>query len=79
MRREAQRGLLGGCPDCGAIVIAKCGHVRVPHWAHQGIRTCDPWWEPETEWHRTWKNCFPEDWQEISHTSITGEIHRADV
>ncbi|HVR55680.1 MAG TPA: competence protein CoiA family protein [Pseudolabrys sp.] len=77
--QEAQPGLSGECRDCGAAMIAKCGEHRVWHWAHLKTTTCDPWWEPETEWHRAWKNRFPEHWQEISHTSSTGEKHRADV
>ena len=33
---------------------------------------CDPWWEPETEWHRKWKA--------FGHrTEVTIENHRADV
>ncbi|GEM_PF-4817493 len=49
------------------------------HWAHQGTRSCDPWWENETEWHRAWKGQFPVHWQEIVHTAETGEKHIADV
>jgi hypothetical protein len=60
-------------------MIAKCGQIRVWHWAHRAIRTCDPWWEPETKWHRDWKNQFPEDWQERIHKSEAGERHIADV
>ena len=78
-RQEAQPRLSGKCPGCGAAMIAKCGQLRVWHWAHRGTRTCDPWWEPETEWHRNWKNKFPEIWQEIIHRSETGEKHIADV
>jgi competence protein CoiA len=72
-------GLSAECPDCGNAVIAKCGEHRVWHWAHRGPRDCDPWREPETEWHRAWKNQFPEGWQEISQTPKNGEKHRADV
>src|SRR5262249_50195279 len=53
--------------------------IRVHHWAHQGTRTCDRWWEPETEWHRAWKNQFPKECQEKIHQSETGEKHIADV
>jgi competence protein CoiA len=77
-RREARPGLSGKC-DCGAAMIAKCGKYRVSHWAHWGTRTCDPWWEPETEWHRAWKDHFPKDWQEITQRSDDGEKHKADV
>src|SRR5262249_38057129 len=78
-RREAQPRLSGKCPGCGNAVIAKCGEYRVWHWAHQGTRTCDHWWEPETEWHRAWKSQFPPEWQKIIQRSEDGEKHIADV
>jgi competence CoiA-like predicted nuclease len=59
-------------------MIARCGEHNVWHWAHVGTRICDHWWEPETEWHRAWKNQFPEDCQEVIHQS-DGEKHIADV
>jgi competence protein CoiA len=77
--REAQPGLTGKCRDCGHAMVAKCGKYRVWHWAHRNAKDCDPWWEPETEWHRWWKNQFPTAWQEIGHTAQSGERHRADV
>jgi hypothetical protein len=79
VRREAQPGLVGKCPDCGDVMVAKCGQHRVWHWAHWKSKDCDPWWEPETEWHRSWKNQFPVAWQEIGHNAQSGERHRADV
>lgn len=78
-RREAEPGLSAMCPSCRAPVIAKCGDHRVRHWAHRGVRVCDPWWEPETEWHRAWKNEFPADWQETVLFAQNGEKHIADV
>ena len=78
-RCEAQPGLLATCPSCGAAAIAKCGDHRVWHWAHRGVRVCDPWWESETEWHRAWKNEFSTDWQEVIHIAQNGEKHVADV
>jgi competence protein CoiA len=78
-RRPAEPGLSGECPACRAEVIAKCGKVRVPHWAHRATRHCDPWWEPETEWHRAWKSEFPEEYQEQPVRSSDGELHIADV
>ena len=60
-------------------MIAKCGEIKVHHWAHKGSRDCDPWWENETEWHRNWKNEFPVEWQEVIHRSKDGEKHIADV
>lgn len=78
-RQEAQPKLLGQCPACGAPVVAKCGDVRVHHWAHKGRLDCDPWWENETEWHRAWKDQFPTDWQERICDAEDGQRHRADV
>jgi competence CoiA-like predicted nuclease len=79
-KTEAAKGVKGTCPSCGSELIAKCGEVKMHHWAHQGNRNCDPWWENETEWHRLWKNNFPDKWQEISFTDErTGEKHVSDV
>ena len=60
-------------------MVAKCGEVRLWHWAHKGRLHCDPWWENETEWHRAWKDQFPAEWQEIVHLAGDGERHIADV
>ena len=68
------------CPGCGAPVIAKCGTQKVHHWAHRNTKICDNWWEPETQWHRNWKDKFPVEWQEIFlPDKQTGELHIADV
>jgi competence protein CoiA len=69
----------GTCPSCDLPMLAKCGPRNVNHWAHSGRRNCDPWWENETPWHREWKNLFPEEYREVSHTADDGEIHRADI
>lgn len=79
VQEEAQPGLSASCRACGRPVIAKCGEVRVWHWAHRQSRACDRWWESETEWHRNWKNHFPSTWQEFIQNSQTGERHIADV
>lgn len=76
----AFKGAKGMCPNCGSEVIAKCGDLKQPHWAHKAISNCDPWWEKETEWHRSWKNKFPIEWQEIiKYDTQTGEKHIADI
>ena len=79
LRREAEPGLSGTCPGCAADLVAKCGKTRVWHWAHRGNRSCDPWWEPETEWHRNWKSHFPIEQQEVRQQAESGEWHIADV
>ncbi len=78
-RAEARPGLRGTCAFCQSEMIAKCGQVRIRHWAHKSKAACDHWWENETEWHRKWKNCFPAEWQEIVHKDTAGEKHIADI
>lgn len=76
---EAAPGLFGECPGCKSRVLAKCGTQRVWHWAHLGKITCNFEREPESEWHRNWKNDFPVEWREVIRWAQTGERHRADV
>jgi hypothetical protein len=76
----ATKGAKGLCPICKEEVNAYCGEINVHHWRHKKDSECDHWWEPETVWHRSWKDKFPEAWQEVSlQNKKTGEIHRADV
>lgn len=77
--KPLESGLRGTCEICGDEMTARCGEIRIWHWAHKGNRKCDTWWQPESEWHRAWKNQFPDDWQEVVHTGEIGEKHRADV
>jgi hypothetical protein len=77
---EATKGANGICPVCGSMLVAKCGEVKINHWSHKTSVNCDPWWENETTWHRSWKNNYPEQWQEkVMYDQLTGEIHIADV
>ena len=79
-RIEAEPKLRGLCPCCSQPVTAKCGKQKVWHWAHLSNEACDNWLEPETEWHRIWKDKYPAEWQEISlRDESTGERHIADV
>ena len=78
-RVEATPRTTGVCPGCGDPLIAKCGSKKVWHWAHKGKRHCDDWWEPETDWHRSWKNYFPSDWQEVCSRDTAGALHIADI
>ena len=77
-RIEPTKGAKGVCPCCGSELVARCGEIKVHHWAHK--KKCDDhWWENETDWHRNWKNQFPKDWQEVIHKDESGEKHIADV
>ena len=78
MRVEPIKGLDGVvCPICKQPVYARCGEARIAHWAHKSVIDCDPWQEPETQWHRDWKNRFG-DMQEQMHEK-DGARHIADV
>ncbi|MCA8194087.1 competence protein CoiA [Burkholderia vietnamiensis] len=81
-KKEAAPGLKGTCvnPLCSSPMVARCGRVKVWHWAHKGKKPCDPWYESETQWHRDWKDKFPREWQEVvNQDAQSGEIHIADV
>ena len=72
--------LQGTCCYCGEEMVAKCGQTKIWNWAHKGRSRCDPWGAPEGEWHSSWKNLFPDEWQEVVHIDAkTGERHIADV
>lgn len=79
-RVEAAPGIKGHCSFCGSVMYAKCGKLISWHWSHRSKRDCDSWWENETQWHRDWKSCFPEHFQEVIHIDESnGERHIADV
>lgn len=61
------------CTTCRGVLRAHCGDVLTWHWHHEGA-DCDPWYEPETAWHQSWKSEFPEEWREVTRAP-----HRADV
>ncbi|MGN6178809.1 MAG: competence protein CoiA [Mucilaginibacter sp.] len=62
------------------MAIARCGDYNINHWAHQGRKHCDPWWENETQWHRNWKAHFTETCHEVVlFDPISGEKHIADI
>ena len=73
--REATKHAVGVCPSCRAPVIPKCGPIVTWHWAHEA-QDCDPWAEPETEWHLGWKRLA--DRSEVVMRQHD-QIHRADI
>lgn len=73
-REEASPGEVGRCPTCDGKVLAKCGEIKVWHWAHKSSEDCDRWFEPETLWHRSWKSLAPPKYREV----VKGP-HRADI
>jgi competence protein CoiA len=73
-RAPTRSGERSSCGLCHAIVIGRCGQIVARHWAHASALQCDPWWEAETRWHRTWKSLVPADRREV----VIGR-HRADL
>jgi competence protein CoiA len=79
-KSEARKGAKGVCIGCKKEVIAKCGAIKLHHWAHAVQATCDSWWENETQWHRDWKDRFPEAYREVAfYDAAHQEYHRADI
>lgn len=69
----------GSCPACGRPVIAKCGDVKVHHWAHRGKTSCEHGREQKTPWHNAWQSQFSTDWLERRDYAESGEVRIADV
>ncbi len=74
----ATPGAKAHCPICNGIVIAKCGSLKIWHWAHER-NECDPWAEPITEWHLNWQREFPESWREVTVARSGWAAHRSDI
>jgi competence protein CoiA len=64
------------CPGCKGLMIAKCGEIVVDHWAHAAGVDCDPWSEPESQWHKSWKDTLASVGAE---TEVVVGNHRADA
>ena len=72
-RVRANPGGQAFCPSCMADLIPKCGEIKVWHWAHR-TDDCDPWSEPESQWHIDWKTRFG-----LQNCEVVMGPHRADV
>ena len=70
----ASPGLKATCPICNQLVLAKCGKIKIWHWCHLSKIDCDDWCEPESEWHKNWKDYFKKENQEVKIDN-----HRADI
>ena len=77
-RIHPKKGALGICPYCKKDVKAFCGDINIDHWRHVVRDDCDSWKEAETDWHRSWKMRFPEEWREVI-LKKNGETHIADI
>ena len=73
-RIEAEPKAIAFCPSCEEKLQAKCGPLKVWHWSHIRKVDCDPWYEPETEWHLSWKRLFGTE-----NCEVVMPPHRADI
>jgi hypothetical protein len=71
---QATPGRSGVCPGCRSPVIAKCGTLKVWHWAHEAGGDCDPWSEPMGPWHLSWQGLVRPEAVEVPLGP-----HRADI
>lgn len=76
--RPEYSGQVAYCDFCKEKLIGKCGKIYIWHWQHVNNANCDLWKEGETDWHRAWKNKFPNEWQE-KIIDKDGEKHIADI
>ena len=77
-RQLARPNEIARCPNCDGTLVAKCGEIRIWHWAHVASTDSDPWSEPESEWHLGWKKHLPDDRTEVV-IDRGGKRHRADI
>lgn len=73
---EATKGARSTCPACHGDILAKCGQIVAHHWAHLAT-DCDPWGEPETNWHLGWKRHLRDNFE--AKVEVVMAPHRADV
>ena len=73
-RIRAEPKLGGRCPICRNELVARCGRINIWHWSHKKRLDCDPWFEPETQWHLAWKELVVPD-----KIEVVIKPHRADI
>lgn len=66
------------CPICNTLLKPKCGAINRWHFAHTTKENCDPWYEPESDWHRDWKRFVDNNHREVVIVR-NGKKHIADI
>lgn len=78
-RPPLRKGEVTSCEGCGGTLSAVMPQFKAAHWRHKG-GDCDPWSEPEGDWHREWKSLFhPIHCEVFMRDPSSQEVHRADV
>lgn len=65
IRTQPFPGGRGICPNCQSSVIAKCGRIKIHHWAHEAADDCDAWSEPMGPWHLSWQDIVSPEYIEV--------------
>jgi competence CoiA-like predicted nuclease len=73
-RNKPTPSAVSECPACHTKIVAKCGSIKVWHWAHESLINCDANWEPTSEWHLWWQSHVHEDL-----TEVINNRHIADI
>lgn len=78
-RSPIAKGERTTCTGCGGTLKAVIPQFNSAHWRHEN-GDCDPWSEPEGEWHLAWKRRFnPLNCEVFMRDPESQETHRADV
>lgn len=56
-RIRAQKGAAAVCPHCRGPLTAKCGQIKIHHWAHKAAKSC-LYSSGMTAWHYGWLDRF---------------------
>lgn len=80
IRQPLISGETGQCTYCDTPMIGHHGPIRIHHWAHRPNNDCDPWTEPESDWHLDWKRHARLTGFDVEQTIKRGDTtHRADI
>ncbi|KTC55315.1 hypothetical protein AO269_13615 [Pseudomonas putida] len=78
-RAPVSKGERTTCEGCRGSLHAVFPQFKASHWRHEK-GDCDPWSEPESDWHREWKALFPLEFCEVFlRDPVSQELHRADI
>lgn len=76
--KAEQTGDRATCPFTGSELIAKCGYIKMNHWAYKNAADGVDY-KGETQWHLEWKSRFDAEHCEVLHKDKFGFNHIADV
>jgi len=76
--KAVHTGERADCPECGGVVIAKCGNHKKNHWAHLSTtESCK--YKPMSDFHLMVQSLFHDNFLEKISIDSNGEKHIADL